>query len=196
MAWLNDVAPNDTIQSLWGNTIRSRVVWTFDTIAERDSHGPTMPVGTLAVVLATDTLYERRGAGWRTVHSPSLAYVPPVSVGVVNAPGVNVLWSRWRRSYGTRINAEVVLICPPCGPGAVAVGLPVPIASYSATRPILGWASIRKGTVGSSPPIYQHGPAIAVTDAAVSLWATNDVAATVEVDFEWRMNVSYESAEF
>jgi hypothetical protein len=61
MSWISDVVPYSTILSTWGNNIRNRIVQTFDSVAEMNSHAASLPDGSLATVPGDHTLYAKRG---------------------------------------------------------------------------------------------------------------------------------------
>lgn len=67
MTWLPDVAPYGTIQSLWGNSIRDRVVQTFADRAEADSHLASLPNGAVVHLDSDGTLLTKTAGVWRPV---------------------------------------------------------------------------------------------------------------------------------
>lgn len=67
MTWIPNVAPYDTIQSIWGNQIRDRVVMEFATIAERNSSIPAPHDGQVCWVIAESVLFVRFGNAWRVL---------------------------------------------------------------------------------------------------------------------------------
>jgi len=132
MPWLDDVLPQTTIRSVWGNTVRNQLVQSFANVPERDSHAASLPDGALAYCIAEDRLFMRRAAspgGWRTMSMPYTSYTPGVRVGANMVPPANILFNRrhYRRVNGTTIHVEFWLGIAWGGilGGAVQIDLPV-----------------------------------------------------------------------
>jgi hypothetical protein len=67
--WIADVVPFATIQSLWGNQIRDRVVHDFASKAERDAH--PLPNGSVCITLDSNIVYVKNNAGvWWVLEMP------------------------------------------------------------------------------------------------------------------------------
>jgi hypothetical protein len=67
--WIADVAPQTTIRSQWGNTIRSQVVQTYASVADRNT--ATVPQeGMLAWTAAESTLWLYTATAWRVLREP------------------------------------------------------------------------------------------------------------------------------
>ncbi len=69
MPWLADVAPYDTIQSLWGNTVRDRIVHPFASRAERNAQAAPKQ-GTMCWCQDVATLYVWHNSAWVVVQMP------------------------------------------------------------------------------------------------------------------------------
>lgn len=67
--WIDDVVSHQTIRSTWGNSIRDRIVQTFDTLAERDTHLATLPNGAVVFVAETGLLYDKVQNAWRPLQA-------------------------------------------------------------------------------------------------------------------------------
>lgn len=104
MPWIGDVAPYDTIQSLWGNTIRDHVVGVYASKAEMVAQ--TVPKdGMVGHVTDTHITYVRVGTAWWVLAMPWRPYTPAAwastTMGSLTALAItnpNVLW---RQSMGT-----------------------------------------------------------------------------------------------
>jgi len=87
--WIDDVVTHTTIRSVWGNSVRDRVVHQFATTAERD--GPTVhPVDGMCCHTAADhRLWRYRGdlARWTIVDEPWQPWTPQGFIGT-NGPHV------------------------------------------------------------------------------------------------------------
>lgn len=102
MPWIPDVAPYDTIQSLWGNSVRDRTMQAFTNKGERDSH--TLPEGALCITLDTRIVYVKVGTAWWVVSMPwrswtPTAYTTPPGGGAFSTLGPGGS-GYWRQSMG------------------------------------------------------------------------------------------------
>jgi hypothetical protein len=103
MPWIADVAPYDTIQSLWGNTIRDHTVGVYASKAERDAQCVPKE-GMVVHVSDTHITYVRVGSAWWVLAMPWRAYTPAAWAGTttttltglaITSPSV-----MWRQSMG------------------------------------------------------------------------------------------------
>lgn len=60
-----DVAPDQLIQSSWGNEIRDRSIQVFASASELNTSWSTAPNGSRAITLDTYRTYTRRGGVWQ-----------------------------------------------------------------------------------------------------------------------------------
>jgi hypothetical protein len=63
--WIADVAPYATIQSLWGNNVRDRVVQTFTDPSEANAHVASLPEGATCVIASSGLEYVKRSGVWK-----------------------------------------------------------------------------------------------------------------------------------
>lgn len=73
-AWLPDVVPDQTIESVWGNTIRDRTVTPFANAAARTAAIATPKVGQLSWIVDTKRLDIYDGTAWRALPMGDLGY--------------------------------------------------------------------------------------------------------------------------
>lgn len=102
--WLDDVIPHQTIRSVWGNSIRNRVVQTFDTIAERDAHTAGLPDGAVATVTAEKVDFVLVGGAWWVLDMDYRSYPAQWWWDSLGGAGVPVLAGAdvvWKNQMGT-----------------------------------------------------------------------------------------------
>lgn len=132
--WLDDVASLQTIQSVWGNSVRNRIVQTFDTKTERDSHNAALPNGSVAVTLDTGIVYVKQAGAWSVLEMPWRTFTMAVWGLQGTTPTaltiVSTTFARWRQSLG---RCEVTAQCvADMGPlfnvnAQVLIGVPTPM---------------------------------------------------------------------
>lgn len=80
MGYLNDVAPFDTIQSLWGNTVRDRTVTPYDSIAQRDAQAHPLE-GMLCTTAADHRLWRYQSGRWTILDEPWQGWTVTGAIG-------------------------------------------------------------------------------------------------------------------
>ena len=89
--WLDDVLPQATIRSVWGNSVRDRIVQTFDTMAEANSHLSVLPDGATCYVAATQDTYVRRAGVWRALSAKLVSGVTAADISASVGTTVNLV---------------------------------------------------------------------------------------------------------
>lgn len=122
MSWIADVITHTTILSTWGNSIRDRVVQTFDSLAEANTH-LSVPDGALMRVPTVDRhLYQKQSGAWVP------ATPAPLFGALANlfpAPGI---------TPGT--TAQLAAMTVPAGYQCVAVWYEVYLAAGDTVSPL------------------------------------------------------------
>lgn len=86
MPWLDDVVPQTTIRSVWGNSIRDRVVMTYANKGERDAQ-PSPKEGMVCHVADIDIVYLRHANTWQVLEMPWRPFTPRAYQADVNGNG-------------------------------------------------------------------------------------------------------------
>lgn len=132
MPWLADVVPYATIQSLWGNQIRDRVVMTFANVAERDANAAKMPEGQLAYCVAEQSLYVRRptaAGGFGTLAQPWQNYALTYQLSGAFPVNITIYEARYRRVAARTVEVSAAFAVAgnySSGIDALIWNLPVP----------------------------------------------------------------------
>lgn len=162
MGWQPDVAPYDTIQSLWGNTIRDRSVIPFATRAERNAQAVPKS-GMVCWCEDVQTLYVRIGAAWVPLVMPWRTFTPKAWFVDVNNAAVRTPMSvsgiqhaLWRQCLGVMQTTAEYAATLPSGTGtpsfyiAVLMGPANPLNSGTAGSVRVGVSSTNTGNGGQT----------------------------------------------
>lgn len=76
--WIDDVVAHTTIRSVWGNQVRDRVVQTFGTLAEAQTHLAALPQGSVIHTDDSGLLYHKFAGAWKPVF-PAVVEGTPVN---------------------------------------------------------------------------------------------------------------------
>lgn len=71
--WIDDVVSLATIQSVWGNNVRNRLVQTFANMAEANTRLAALPTGAVCHLDDTGLMYHKYGGIWRAVFPTMVA---------------------------------------------------------------------------------------------------------------------------
>lgn len=187
MAWIDDVLPQTTIRSVWGNGVRDRTVHQFASKAERDAVASSKLVDGMACYTAAEQiLWLRRGGAWWPLAIPprnvacrmwfysamSLAWLPvtltDIRVCTVERRTDWVHFQCWAAGNWNASGAALALGLP--YPPLDTGGVPVVIGSGQimdgAAARDRGGAAYLAGIVGT-PPFW----ALSVTDMQTGLQA-------------------------
>jgi hypothetical protein len=187
MPWIGDVAPYDTIQSLWGNTIRDHVVQVVGSKAERDA---TIAPKEGMVVHVTDThiTYVRVGSAWWVLGMPPrspgtiLGYAAPLSSAwSTMAPSSGGFSWRQAMGHGTLLGSAGYMV-PLTGVNYwIAFALPV-AATFGSPMGTARVYVASKGTISGGHAAWMDNGGTGGVSRLIVGTAGQDLAATAVVN--------------
>lgn len=143
MTWIDDVVTHTTIRSVWGNTIRDRVVHQFASKAERDAATVVPVEGMMCQLADSGFVYVRRQNAWWVLAMPAAPYTPAAwgspantAVSPLAVPSGSGTWwqamgiAHCRAAYQVDMGGLVAV------PAWIFVNTPVTVAAAGPTGPV------------------------------------------------------------